>query len=625
MATDHNHAVHVLALNCGSSSLKLKLFSLHIDELISTTHPPSAASASASASLSSSSSSSRHHLRRLSSASSLSGVHYPASVDLPQGLELLIAASVNLKGEDDKRTAVLKWGKLPQGTAAVTHDKITLKHTEIATEPFLQEVLDILATALPTSRSSAAAISAPQNLRSTIRFITHRVVHGAAFPQPYILRHDSDEAEHIRALESLEALAPLHNVVSTRVIKLCLRMLPQATNLCLWDTAFHWTIPEEVRTYAVWQPSAVHLPGGMELRKWGFHGLSYSSVLRQVSAFLERPTPSLNLIIAHLGSGASICAIRAGKSLDTTMGLTPLEGLPGSTRSGSVDPALSHHLKPDPARHGTSPIALDLSEQARVTVPGGDDGIQLDWAEWELNSKSGWLAIAGVRDFEEIVARKDGRVPPELCSDDDRRRAKLAFDLFLDRIVAYVGAYYFKILAAGATHIDALVFSGGIGEHSSELRMALAAKLEHSPLALRNADGGHFGSDKVGGVYRILGPAKDDRSMLGRWPSGMLEDVGTSSNSSSSSINTASVGNKQGHGLVTPGSPLGPGPMSIPGSPRASHSMASHSMACSGRWGVPWLVCETDEELECVRLAMPTIRNYALSAMETAMEHEQST
>ncbi|KAE8246606.1 hypothetical protein A4X06_0g4953 [Tilletia controversa] len=89
--------------------------------------------------------------------------------------------------------------------------------------------------------------------------------------------------------------------------------MPNADQLCLWDTAFHWTIPEEISTYPVWQPEANQLPEGMPLRKWGFHGLSYSSVLRQVSAFLERPASTLNLIIAHLGSGASLCAIRAGK------------------------------------------------------------------------------------------------------------------------------------------------------------------------------------------------------------------------------------------------------------------------------------------------------------------------
>ncbi|CAD7062695.1 unnamed protein product, partial [Tilletia caries] len=175
------------------------------------------------------------------------------------------------------------------------------------------------------------------------------------------------------------------------------------------------------------------------------------------SAFLERPASTLNLIIAHLGSGASLCAIRAGKSLDTSMGLTPLEGLPGSTRSGSVDPALSHHLKPDPARHGST-AGTDLSEQGRVTVLGSE-GVQIDWAEWELNSKSGWLALAGTRDFEEIVARKDGRV--EGCTDEERRKAILAFDVFVDRVLAYLGAYTFKILATGAQHVDALVFSDG--------------------------------------------------------------------------------------------------------------------------------------------------------------------
>ncbi|CAD6887251.1 unnamed protein product, partial [Tilletia laevis] len=296
------------------------------------------------------------------------------------------------------------------------------------------------------------------------------------------------------------------------------------------------------------------------------------------SAFLERPASTLNLIIAHLGSGASLCAIRAGKSLDTSMGLTPLEGLPGSTRSGSVDPALSHHLKPDPARHGST-AGTDLSEQGRVTVLGSE-GVQIDWAEWELNSKSGWLALAGTRDFEEIVARKDGRV--EGCTDEERRKAILAFDVFVDRVLAYLGAYTFKILATGAQHVDALVFSGGIGEHSTELRMALAAKLEHTPLALRSADGGFYGSEKVGGVRRILGPPRE--------------------------------GGTKWSGEAAPSSPLGPGPSpSTPGSP-----LTLHGTTC-GRWGVPWLVAETDEEMKCVRLSMPKIRNL----WSSSLEHEQ--
>jgi len=515
----------------------------------------------------------------MSSASSLTGMMSPASVELPQGLESLIAASVNLQGEEAKRTATLKWGQLPAQSAVETRDRITLQHTEIASEGFLEEILDLLWRALgksPTGAALALPAMPTADIRPNIRFITHRVVHGAELPHPYVINNgDEGDQDRLHMLERLESLAPLHNIVSTHVIKLCLKIMPNAKNLCLWDTAFHASIPEEIRTYPVCQPDTGDLRGGLELRKYGFHGLSYASVLRQVSAFLERPVSSLNLIVAHLGSGASICAVRAGKSLDTSMGLTPLEGLPGSTRSGSVDPALSHHLKPDPNRQSND-AKTDLSELGRVTIPGGE-GIQLDWAEWELNSKSGWLAIAGTRDFAEVVARKDGRV--EGGSDEDRRRAKLAFDLFVDRIISFVGSFTFKILAAGATQIDALVFSGGIGEHSTELRMALAAKLEHTPLALRSADGGYYGSDKVGGVRRILGPGKEEaRSWWG------VDEYG---------IGKAAP--------APPGSPLGPTSSGSPGSPRASH--------LNHRWGVPWLVCETDEELECVRIAMPTLRD----------------
>ncbi|KAK0545503.1 hypothetical protein OC845_005071 [Tilletia horrida] len=479
--------------------------------------------------------------------------------------------------------------------------QIMLQEANISSTKFLEEVTDQLAKVIENQASAAPVGRASSvDLRKNIHFITHRVVHGANLVQPLVIAHDSNADAHLRKLEDLETLAPLHNVVSTMVIKSCLRLLPKATNLCLFDTSFHATIPEEIRTYPVWQPKAAELPGGLELRKWGFHGLSYSSVLRQVSAFLERPASALNIIVAHLGSGASICAIRAGKSLDTTMGLTPLEGLPGSTRSGSVDPALSQHLKPDTARHGgkanesgiataaaaVSHEGVDLSELGRVTVPtsSGEGAVKIPWAEWELNSKSGWLAVAGTRDFAEIVARKEGKVE---CSDEERRAAKLAFDIFVDRIISYLGAYSLKLAAYGAGHLDAIVFSGGIGEHSTELRLALAAKLEHTALALRSADGGHYGSDKVGGVCRILGPAMRFSSE---------EGSGSST--------------RPGH--ITPGSPLA---HSTPGSPRLQ------SAPFAGRWGVPWLVCETDEEVECVRLAMPTIRA-SWASRKTSEEEE---
>ncbi|KAG6872668.1 hypothetical protein C0995_007775 [Termitomyces sp. Mi166 len=291
-----------------------------------------------------------------------------------------------------------------------------------------------------------------------IACICHRVVHGGDYATPVVIDHAA--YDHIAALSDL---APLHNGAALAVIKACLEKMPKAKSIAYFDSAFHSTIPRHIASYAIDQCIATK----RGLRKYGFHGLSYSFILRSVAHFLERPISSLNLIVLHLGSGASACAIKAGRSLDTSMGLTPLSGLPGATRSGAVDPSLIFHY---------------TNKAGRITHdPGMAVNLHVTTAEDILNRKSGWKVLTGTTDFGEIVKRAkiDARTYAFKVNGGDKDGHEeemdewtLAFNLFVDRILDFVGAYHLKLGAA----VDALVFSGGIGERSKELRQVVAAR-----------------------------------------------------------------------------------------------------------------------------------------------------
>ncbi|KAJ7510453.1 acetate and butyrate kinase [Mycena galericulata] len=275
--------------------------------------------------------------------------------------------------------------------------------------------------------------------RADIAHVCHRVVHGGDYSDPVLINEEA--YTHI---ERLSDLAPLHNGASLAVIKTCLTQLPNAKSIGFFDTAFHRSIPPHISSYAIDQKIAKK----RGLKKYGFHGLSYSFILRSVSGFLEKPAASLNLIILHLGSGASACCIQHGQSLDTSMGLTPLNGLPGATRSGTIDPSLIFHYTNKAGR-----ISHDKGSAVNLHVTQ---------AEHILNTQAGWKALAGTTDFGAITARR---------ADDPA--ARLAFDLFADRVLDFVGAYHLKLEGK----VDALVFSGGIGERSKELRAFIAGRV----------------------------------------------------------------------------------------------------------------------------------------------------
>jgi acetate kinase len=165
--------------------------------------------------------------------------------------------------------------------------------------------------------------------KKDITHACHRVVHGGDYAAPQIITQDT-----YHHLEALTDLAPLHNGPALEIVKSCMSTLPATRNIAYFDSQFHNTIPEHIRTYPINQEIARK----NKLRKYGFHGISYAFITRSVAQFLGKKVEDTSIIALHLGSGASACAIKGGKSWDTSMGLTPLAGLPGATRSGSVDP-----------------------------------------------------------------------------------------------------------------------------------------------------------------------------------------------------------------------------------------------------------------------------------------------
>ncbi|KAL0954570.1 hypothetical protein HGRIS_003530 [Hohenbuehelia grisea] len=284
--------------------------------------------------------------------------------------------------------------------------------------------------------------------REQITRICHRVVHGGDYHDPVII---SDESYH--HIEKLSDLAPLHNGAALSVIKACIANLPSSTSIAFFDTAFHRPMPPYIANYAINQTIARK----RGLKKYGFHGLSYAFILRSVARFLNKPPDALNLIVLHLGSGASACAIRQGLSLDTSMGLTPLNGLPGATRAGAIDPSLIFHYTNKAGR-----ITHDRKAAIQLHVTEAED---------ILNTKSGWKALTGTTDFGVITEKADLSNPNP---DYDENPHRLAFDILVDRIMDYVGGYFLKL----GGRVDALVFAGGIGERSEPLRARIGEQVK---------------------------------------------------------------------------------------------------------------------------------------------------
>ncbi|ORY85635.1 acetate kinase [Protomyces lactucae-debilis] len=292
--------------------------------------------------------------------------------------------------------------------------------------------------AILTRLESEESLSQLKN-KNDITHVVHRVVHGGDFQEPQKLT-----PETVEILDHLTELAPLHNAPALAIVKKCNELLSHAHSYACFDTQFHATIPKYVSTY----PIDPEIAEKNKLRRYGFHGLSYSFMTRTIATALKRN--DVNLILCHLGSGASVCAVEQGKSIDTTMGLTPLEGLPGATRSGSLDPSLIFHYASNVGKlSGTSTSALHISK-----------------AEEILNKQAGWKALTGTTDFGVLTEKMTG-------SGKEAEACHLAFDLFVHRLTSIIGGYFVQLEGK----VDALVFAGGIGEKSDVLRRAVVDKI----------------------------------------------------------------------------------------------------------------------------------------------------
>ena len=238
----------------------------------------------------------------------------------------------------------------------------------------------------------------------------------------------------IAKLEELSDLAPLHNPPAIAGIRAAQEVLPDVPHVAIFDTAFFSTLPAEAYTYAI----DAELAEQYGIRKYGFHGTSHSYVSKKAAEFLERSLTELKTIVCHLGNGASISAVDGGVAIDTSMGLTPLQGLVMGTRSGDVDPGLPKYLK----------VA------ARMSV---------DEVDTMLNKKSGMGGMCGYTDMRDIKTQIE----------EGNEQAQLALDVYVHRLVGYIGSY---IAILGG--VDALVFTAGVGENADHVRGPVIRRLK---------------------------------------------------------------------------------------------------------------------------------------------------
>ena len=282
--------------------------------------------------------------------------------------------------------------------------------------------------------------------------VGHRVVHGGArFTAPVLV----DDAV-VSDIASLADLAPLHNEAGLAAMRAAREQLPHVPHVACFDTAFHATMPEPARAYG--GPYA-WLDDG--LRRYGFHGLSHEYASGRASEMLGVAVTDVRLVTCHLGGGCSLAAVDRGRSVDTTMGFTPLDGLLMATRSGSVDPGLLLHLL--------------------------RTGVAVDDLDDTLERRSGLLGLSGVSgDLREVLAARDA----------GNERARLAVDVFVHRLVGGVAA-----MAAALLGVDALVFTGGIGERSAEVRARAAGAFAWWGVSVDPAanDAAQFGDADVSG------------------------------------------------------------------------------------------------------------------------------
>jgi len=311
-------------------------------------------------------------------------------------------------------------------SGAVVED---IQHLPVADHPAgLQQVLAYI------------EVQHPQAMQS-LHGIGHRVVHGGERFQAATLI----DAEVLLQIAEMVPLAPLHNPANLAGIEAMRRLCPQLPQVAVFDTAFFRTLPAHAYRYAL--PDALYQDH--QVRRYGFHGSSHQYISRRAAEYLQPQQNSLRFITLHLGNGASVAAIRDGICIDTSMGMTPLAGLMMGTRCGDLDPAVHFYL-------------------------GRTLGLGLDQIETLLNQNSGMKGLCGVSDMREV----------HRLADQGDERARLAIEMYCYQIYKYIGAYY---VALGG--LDALVFSGGIGENDSVIRQLICNKLSVLGVSIKQPPG----------------------------------------------------------------------------------------------------------------------------------------
>ncbi len=290
-------------------------------------------------------------------------------------------------------------------------------------------------------------------IASNIDIVGHRIVHGCSKYNKATLIDEQVQKD----IEKYIPLAPLHNKVSSAQIKAIEKILPNAKQVAVFDTAFHRTLPEVVKTYSIpyeWFEE-------YDIQRFGFHGINHEYCAKQAAHALQKDISTLSLIVCHLGSGCSLAAVHNGKSVNTTMGFTPMEGLMMSSRSGSIDPG----------------ILIYLLQNKIMTV---------NELETNLNKNSGLKGIAKISDMKKIIEQMQNK-------NENSKMAQLAFDMFIDRLRSSICA-----MRASLPKLDALVFTAGIGENSFLVREKAMSGLEFLDLKLDKEANKNINKNKNG-------------------------------------------------------------------------------------------------------------------------------
>ena len=321
----------------------------------------------------------------------------------------------------------------PAGGEKTTEDKAMPTHTEA-----IQFVIDALTDSERGVVKSLDEIGA----------VGHRVVHGGEkFATSTVI---TDEV--FKAIEECNDLAPLHNPANLIGIAACQKLMPGTPMVAVFDTAFHQTMPEEAYMYGL--PYEYYEK--YKVRRYGFHGTSHSFVSKRTAEIMNKPYEETKTIVCHLGNGASICAVKNGKSVDTSMGLTPLEGLVMGTRSGDIDPAILEFL--------AKKEGMDITALMNM-----------------LNKKSGVHGVSGISsDFRDLTAG----------AADGNKRAQIAIDVFAYRVAKYVGSY-----VAAMNGVDAIAFTAGIGENVCLVREKVCEYLGYLGITLNKEANANRGEE----------------------------------------------------------------------------------------------------------------------------------